>query len=362
MGQWSENRLSRHVSAGQWFTSTVTPDTMAAWRTAPSTFTTAIKARLPFKEIDLAQAIPRGYVSVQHEDGYRSVWIFLKAGSYYDLMKDYRRAMKRGRVDTTPHGWFWGLPSENFELAARFLNNFGPLGQSFTVRLDGGDEYAWLDLGDFWNKQLRFKTVTKLWITLEDIRALRESWAELGAQLARVDAADDFPVGSILMPKDTGHVELDLTILRQLRDLVSTGGNIKGWLENDVDASTIRRETISLVEGELHGQLRQLARWRRVPGTMRPGFELTLAPNTLWSALWYLFALDTQSGVGWRICPHHQRLFYPPRSDRFYCTTEEQTQHSRLAWWEKHKGPELEKRRKARRRLRNAAAAKGTKR
>jgi hypothetical protein len=152
-----------------------------------------------------------------------------------------------------------------------------------------------------------------------------------------------------------------LRILQHLRQLASTGESGRDWLEKTIDAPTLREETISLVEGELHGQLWQLARWRRAPRDLRPGFELALFPNSLWSALWYLFALDTQSGTGWRICPDHKRLFYPPRKDRFYCTTEEQQLHSKLAWWQNHKETELEKRRAARRKLSTHSRTRGAK-
>jgi hypothetical protein len=239
------------------------------------------------------------------------------------------------------------MPHENLELAAKFLKFYGPFNR-LTLQLNGGDEYAWLDLGDFWNKQLRFHAVTKLWINLENIPALRESWAELQARLSQIDDADQFPLGSIPRSEGNGNVELELEMFQPLRSLASDGDNIRSWLEKQ-DPAAMNQEAIELVTGELHGHLRHLAHWRPSAGNVRPGFELTLVPDSLWSALWYLFALDTQLGVGWRICPNHQKLFYPSRKDRFYCTPKEQQQRSKLEWWERHKDAELQKRREARR-------------
>src|SRR5213080_4117535 len=78
--------LSRHTSASWWFTSAVMPATMEAWRKNPSEFMRTTKARTSLRDIDLKEAISTGYASVRHEDGYRSVWIFLKAGPDYDLL------------------------------------------------------------------------------------------------------------------------------------------------------------------------------------------------------------------------------------------------------------------------------------
>jgi hypothetical protein len=322
------------------------PATLAAWRKDPSEFKGTIRARTALRDIDLKQATSTGYASVRHEDGCRSVWIFLKAGSDIDWLEIHHRAEVSAKALMTPHGWFWGLPHENFELATKFLKYFGPF-SPVILQLNGAD-YAPLDLGDFWNKRLRFNAVTKLWINLENIPALRKNWAELHACLKKIDVADDFPLGSIPKPDASGHVELDLPILEDLRNQAPNGESVKNWLEEQ-DAATLAEEAISLVAGELHAHLWHLADWRTGAGTVRPSFELTLVPVSLWSALWYLFALDTQSGVGWRICPNDQRLFYPPRKDRFYCTTEEQQLHSKLEWWETHKETELEKRRAARR-------------
>jgi len=58
----------------------------------------------------------------------------------------------------------------------------------------------------------------------------------------------------------------------------------------------------------------------------------------LWAFLWHLLALDIRGGVGWRACPHCGRIFYPPRSDRFYCTAEQQRLASKREWWHRNRG------------------------
>jgi hypothetical protein len=314
----------------------------------PSEFTRTVKARSAFASIDLARAIQHGYESFHHEDGRRSVWVFPRTGQNYDLLDLYRRSKKLTSALATPHGWFWRLPDENLELAAKFLQRFGPF-EPLTFRLNGGDEYTSLDLGDFWNKQRRFHAVTTLWINLENIAALRESWLELHARLEEIDIADEFPLGSIPKRVESGHIELDLTLFQELRSLPPHADHVRSWLQVQ-DPSALIHEAIELVTSELHGHLRHLAHWRPSADATRPRFELTLIPDNLWSALWYLFALDTQAGVGWRICPTHQRLFYPPRKDRFYCTSKEQCRHSSQKWWNGNKDEQLEKRRAARRR------------
>ena len=62
--------------------------------------------------------------------------------------------------------------------------------------------------------------------------------------------------------------------------------------------------------------------------------------DSLLSAIWDLFAADT-AGVPWRICPNDQNVFYPPRADRFYCTSAEQVAASKA---------DYDRRRKRRRR------------
>lgn len=60
-------------------------------------------------------------------------------------------------------------------------------------------------------------------------------------------------------------------------------------------------------------------------------------PTSLWEMIWQLFAADTTS-VSWRICPHCQELFYPPRTDRYYCTSRQQILASKREWARHRRG------------------------
>jgi hypothetical protein len=67
--------------------------------------------------------------------------------------------------------------------------------------------------------------------------------------------------------------------------------------------------------------------WEPGRGNDADKFSIRLAYDSLLAAIWNQFASDT-SGVPWRLCPHHQRFFYPPRKDRFFCESWEQVAYS----------------------------------
>jgi hypothetical protein len=71
------------------------------------------------------------------------------------------------------------------------------------------------------------------------------------------------------------------------------------------------------------------------------GFQLTLKANSLWAAMWELFARDTV-GLGWRVCVHCGRLFYPPRKDRYFCTSELQQLYSKRNWDQRNRRSKAE--------------------
>lgn len=342
-----------------WCTALIDPQRLrAAQLEKPSDFQKVVKARkgdLRALHDCHKELKSRGYISLKHEDGTRTVWLFYRVGEDYNLSEEHVKTLQRKRVDITPHGRFWSLPDRNVFSAAKFLQHFGPLDRPMGFEVWTADEprdkYAWQDLGDFWNKMRRFKAVTTTWITLEDVAALKKSWLELQSQLTQINQASDFPFGSSPLPGQKGAISIESELLARMEDCDQH--SFQTWLEA-LDFRSLQKETVSLIECELQAQLQLLSTWQATPGNSRPGFRLTLTPLNLWTALWYFFAQDTTAGVGWRICPHCQKLFYPPRRDRFYCKSELQVQYSRLRWWNEHREEELEKRKAKRRQLRPA--------
>lgn len=341
--------LSRHSTWGdQWWGASVSKQLMNALGQNPSEFKNVVRARSALA--DLGDLVSKGYVSDKHTDGSLSIWICLKREQTYNLLREYGKARELRKVRATAHGWFWSLPEGDLPKAVKFWRRFGQLEPPVVFRLSGvGDEYKPLDLGDFWNKQRRFRAVTKVWLSLEDIPGLRRSWVEFKKQLEAIDAAEDFPFGSLIFRGGTLPTEIDSPLLAQLRD--ADQRSFEEWL-NQMDDLALRGQSISLIECELNAQLGALSVWRYMYGAEKPGFKLAPIPRTLWSALWYLFLLDANVGTGLRICPHCRELFYPPRKNSQYCTTELQSHYAQIRWWEKNKEQELAKRRASREKLR----------
>jgi len=81
-------------------------------------------------------------------------------------------------------------------------------------------------------------------------------------------------------------------------------------------------------------------------------FHLVPYATSLWSAIWHLFARDTSAGIGWRVCPHCLKLFYPRRKDSYFCEPKYQKLYAANRWWSEHSNEELGKRRKERSKMR----------
>ena len=94
------------------------------------------------------------------------------------------------------------------------------------------------------------------------------------------------------------------------------------------------------------------------PDPHRLEFQIVPAAPSLWAAIWHLFARDTTEGLGWRVCPHCSKLFYPKRKDSYFCESRYQKLYAAGRWWEEHKESELASRRKKRARQLKRADAK----
>ena len=159
-----------------------------------------------------------------------------------------------------------------------------------------------VDLSEFWRLHARFQIVMDLWNAQNHTKELRMVWKRLYADLEFID-------GSRTEPPIGKHPGKGFSHFREKRS--------GKWVDT-VDAVWLQFDSSNLVLIEIR---------RR---DFNPGFEAapthshgqagtTLIPSievkTLWAGVWMCFAQDTmRKGGAPRVCPHCEKLFYPPTS------------------------------------------------
>ena len=95
----------------------------------------------------------------------------------------------------------------------------------------------------------------------------------------------------------------------------------------------LREAAIKVLHGELNLHLfERKPRWLRNDvwdPEQPPSFQFVLGGGNLWQMIWELTGLDTAQLRSWRLCPACNVLFYPKRSDQYYCKSEEQVRASK---------------------------------
>jgi hypothetical protein len=229
----------------------------------------------------------------------------------YDLRAKYESARERDDPLLSPHGFFRSLQFGNRRHALEFTSTFGPLTWKPQVIAKGADLYTRLNLAEFWAKHRRYCRVAALIENHSRPAELRDTLSTLQKEIALLDVADSFPLS---LPRPFHRASR--------RQLGTNRAEFDKWLGSATD-DDLRSLAESVIHRELVRQLHTRKPWwiRKQPELR---FELTLLSGTLWNILWEMLAWDTSSGIFWRICPHCGKLFYPPRRDRFYCTSRQQ--------------------------------------
>lgn len=229
----------------------------------------------------------------------------------YDLRAKYEKAREKDDPLLSPHGFFRSLQFGNRKHALEFTHTFGSLTWKPRAFRNGADLYTRLNLGEFWAKHRRYCRVAALIENHSRPADMRDALSTLQKEIALLDVADSFPLG---LPRAFSGASR--------RPLGTDTAKFDKWLESAGD-DNLRKLAERVIHREFVGQLQE-----RKPWWIRKGpelrFELTLLSGTLWNIMWEMLAWDTSSGVSWRTCPHCGKLFYPPRRDRFYCTSRQQ--------------------------------------
>lgn len=272
-------------------------------------------------------------------------------GNLYSVPGANAQARKAGDPVLAPHGALRAMRYCERTDLLRFLREFGPLEWRWDAQWRGPNwrEYAQqhrgeeptasVDAADFWRKQLLFRLIAQLWeawpepsrlqdafinLALERQRLGQETWARLIPILRILAHLDKLPNyrAALWERPDVKAAAKGL----DFEEFVSGMRNQSpGWLRNWASM---------IIQSELDFQSRnRRALWvRHGKVDSRVWFQQELELSTLWAGVWELLALDFAQPLPWRVCPHCDKLFYPPRKDRFYCTPEQQALASKRNW------------------------------
>jgi hypothetical protein len=268
--------------------------------------------------------------------------IRLSQGEPYNVMEAYRRAHTMHDPLLAPHGFFRALPHRQDRAALEFIEQFGPLDwpQEEAVRDERTGVVAYpFSFTDFWAKHLRYTRVLQLWEARDDEQKLRSAFSDLYQNLKQINLAEG---GECRETGPTHDVPADDNIhMRTLGDTdfvplspLLEGGRLpwqraqlpfEEWLRGTAFTG-LREAAIQIFHAELNMH-RVEARWFRMDvydPSQPTAFELHFLGGNLWQRIWELAGLDTSQVKSWRICPGCNTIFYPKRSDQFYCTSREQ--------------------------------------
>ena len=190
---------------------------------------------------------------------------------------------------------------------------------------------VWVDVHEFWSKHRRFVAVVKLWESRESRRAMLSALSELSM----------FPAYPWIGAR------------RDLHGFVPgsafpwENGRFHEWVRGK-ESKQLTEAAAKIISRELNLNTERMTPLWTYPNPSRLQFRLVPLAASLWSAIWHLFARDTSAGVGWRICPHCSKVFYPKRKDSYFCDSKYQKLHAANRWWNEHSEAELDKRRKER--------------
>lgn len=270
-------------------------------------------------------------VWVRSDDGPGMLpWVrFRLGGEYYNPREARERANRKRNPYLSPHAAFRaaGTPYS----AILFLRNFGPL-----ERDDGGPQEQgngfFINLDKFFRRQRIYNAVTRLWDAYSDLDQLRFTWKQILANRPR-------PFSLRLKDDRWFWSEDDEEIWsEELETLWAPADEPlpSNWVIS-APSKDLQALTLDLVASEVQKYTPDRVTWALwMDDEGRPEFRPKAPITSLWAIMWEFFALDTGQGIAWRICPHCGKVFYPPRRNRFFCTSRQQELHSKRAWWSKH--------------------------
>jgi hypothetical protein len=289
---------------------------------------------------------PRIRVDNTHSSDSR---IIGRVTDHYNVREAHDEARLKGDPCLSPHGMFRSLAAGNRKHSVEFLETFGPLAEG------RGKHIVGVALDDFWAEHRRFLLVTRVYENRNDPKRRRKALDEYLAETNRPLTDDDFRkvAENLVNFKATLGTQWakypaarNITELEEAQELEQAKYPQPGKEEPkpseelpQYDAELLRYRldegddarllALLVVNAEIQyhtSGIRFL--WKIGHGRRSDSFYRRLQYDSLLAAIWDLFAADT-TAIPWRICPRDQNIFYPPRTDRFYCTSAEQVAASK---------------------------------
>jgi hypothetical protein len=263
----------------------------------------------------------------------------------YDVEEKYHRAISKKAPYISPHGTFFAI--EGYYQAIKFLRDFGPLehhapcvikawGLDLGAPRDSGRR-CWVNLEEFWRRQRRYKTAVNLYQAFDDLERLKAAWSEIYWNEIHVDLDDLDRIQPPLLKWEKDHILVAGDLILRGQDIPVRPELFEEWLEK-ASVEDLKLLALEVITRELKTFAGNQTVWRHCIRDGHPVFTLVTRQTSLWSAMWQFFARDSDGGVKWRICPHCQKLFVPPRKDRMCCTARIQELYSKRIWWAQNRG------------------------
>jgi hypothetical protein len=298
--------------------------------------------------IPMATTLQERVCWIQSELAPKPHFLFVPRVIPYSVEAAYEQAKVEADVAYSPHTAFLNLSSEKEWAAIDFVNEFGPLDlldeQQPRLRLEKEEmieidveedsvkvRHVWVDINDFWEKHRRFVAIAKLW-------ELRGDYEGLVLALSKLASLKVHP------PVGVWRHGQNYSIANGLPWRVGEFGQ---WLRK-ANRERVASAAAEIIKRELDLHCYGMKSQWVCADPQRFQFRIVPSAASLWEAIWHLFARDTTEGLGWRVCPHCSKLFYPKRKDSYFCESKYQKLYSASRWWEQHKQAELANRRKKR--------------
>ena len=261
---------------------------------------------------------PAELVWLREGERYGPVVRCRRTSDEYDASDAYMQALETGDASRAPHTALRGLRS-NYD-ALLFLQKFGTLDEKLSK--DGLIE---INLADFWRRKALYAAICGIWDAIINDERLRYAWEQLAEWIDEINVFDrDFFDARRL----AGEPELSALA----GDPETTGSDVRRWLEVG-EAGVLKRVSHELVTAQIKKYASGApSRYSFDLPDGTPIFSFANECKSLWETVWSHFALDSQNGIIWRVCPHCGKVFRPSRRERFFCTAELQREHTKATY------------------------------